>query len=552
MAPIPDVKFNTKLSAWLIALGLGAVLGFAAEEEIKPEGTHVEIEPIQFGTHTSGKPITIKTIAMNRDGDLLVGISWGEGEMEFAQPRENDGGGGRDRRFRGSGGERRPGVSGGLMQMLPVLLALDENGDGEISNGEIEKAEEALAKLDKNGDGKLTGDELRPNQGQRGRAFGGGQRDRLPVARSDSQAQDSDKSSDEIENILEFGTEEEIAELAREIDPRSFFEALRGMDSDDRRKVMGALPEEVRSRFRSRFGGRRPGDRGGERGQSRGRAARGAGGGDRPERRGNRGPLAIDDLFKHQYGIRVISLDGSVKAEWPMPDDGPHPKMIHACDDGTVYVAGHGKMASYDKNGKRLAMADIDKLSGDKSLAAGMFVSDKHVFLAVGMGNSMRATEDIYRFNRDLTDAKKIIEQQYGCCSHIDMQVMNGELLIAENSRHRVNRFDLDGKSLGRWGKRDRTGIEGFAACCNPVNIDIGPGNILYTAESGIGRIKKYTPEGEYLGVVGYVDTTEFDRGSRLAAQTCYIPIEVNKDASRVYVMDVRANLIRVLAPRKK
>jgi hypothetical protein len=534
------VKFNTKLSVCLVALGLGVVFGFSAEEEAKPQGTHTEIEPIQFGTHSSGKPITIKTIAMNRDSDLLVGISWGEGEMEFAQPRGNDGGGGRDRRFRGSGGERRPGFRGGLMQMLPVLLALDENGDGEISNGEIEKAEEALAKLDKNGDGKLTGDELRPNKGQRGRAFGGGQQDRLPVARSGSQAQDSDKSSDEIENILEFGTEEEIAELAREIDPRSFFEALRGMDSDDRRKLMGALPEEVRSRF----GGRRAG-----RGEGGGR---GGGGGDRSERRGNRGPLAIDDLFKHQYGIRVISLDGSVKAEWSMPDDGPHPKMIHACDDGTVYVAGHGKMASYDKNGKRLAMADIDKLSGEKSLAAGMFVSDKHVFLAVGMGNSMRATEDIYRFNRDFTEAKKIIEQQYGCCSHIDMQVMNGELLIAENSRHRVNRFDLDGKPLGRWGKRDRTGIEGFAACCNPVNIDIGPGNVLYTAESGIGRIKKYTPEGEYLGVVGYVDTTEFDSGSRLAAQTCYIPIEVNKDASRVYVMDVRANLIRVLAPRKK
>jgi hypothetical protein len=295
--------------------------------------------------------------------------------------------------------------------------------------------------------------------------------------------------------------------------------------------------------LRGQFGGRRPGER------SRSSGGRAGGGG---ERRGNRGPLAIDDLYEHTYGVRVISPDGSVKAEWPMPDSGPHPKMIHACDDGTVYVAGHGKIASYDKSGKRLAMIDIDKLSGEKALAAGMFVSDKHVFLAVGMGNSMRATEDIYRFNRDLTGVKKIIEQQYGCCSHIDLQVMNGELLIAENSRHRVNRFDLDGKPLGKWGKRDRTGIEGFAACCNPVNIDIGPDNVLYTAESGIGRIKKYTPEGEYLGVVGYVDTTEFDRGSRLAAQTCYIPIEVNMDASRVYVMDVRANLIRVLAPRKK
>ena len=163
----------------------------------------------------------------------------------------------------------------------------------------------------------------------------------------------------------------------------------------------------------------------------------------------------------------MISSDGSVKAEWPMPDDGPHPKMIHACQDGTVYVAGHGKIASYDREGKRLAMADFDKISDSKSLAAGLFVSDKHVFLAVGTGNSMRATEDIWRFNRNLTGAKKIIEQQYGCCSHIDMQVMNGELLIAENSRHRVNRFDLDGNRIGRWGKRDRTGIEGFAACCN-------------------------------------------------------------------------------------
>jgi hypothetical protein len=421
------------------------------------------------------------------------------------------------------------------MQALPVVVALDANGDGEISTEEIEKAEEALAKLDKNGDGKLSGDEVRPSRG-------GSQRERRPG----DQAQGTEKSGDEVARILEFGSEEDIADLAREASSRQFMEALREMSSDDRRKVMSALPGEVRSRLgrlRGQFGGRRPGER------SRSSGGRSGGGG---ERRGNRGPLAIDDLYEHTYGVRVISPDGSVKVEWPMPDSGPHPKMIHACDDGTVYVAGHGKIASYDKSGKRLAMIDIDKLSGEKALAAGMFVSDKNVFLALGMGNSMRATEDIYRFNLDLTGAKKIIEQQYGCCSHIDLQVMNGELLIAENSRHRVNRFDLDGKPLGKWGKRDRTGIEGFAACCNPVNIDIGPDNVLYTAESGIGRIKKYTPEGEYLGVVGYVETTEFDRGSRLAAQTCYIPIEVNMDASRVYVMDVRANLIRVLAPRKK
>ena len=522
-----------KRFAWVAALGFCVALG-QAQEEANPEGTHAEIKPIQFGKHASGHPITIKTIAMTHEDDLLVGISWGEGKMEFAQPRSDDEPSRRDRRSRGSGNERRP---GGVLQRLPVIIALDENEDGEISAEEIEKAEAALAKLDKDGNGKLSGDEVRPS-----RTSGG--RDRRP----DGRVERGSKPQAEVERILEFGTEEEIAELAREVEPRQFFEAMRDMEYEDRRKIMSVLPEEIRLQFRNRRNGTR--ERGGDRGRDRG--GRGGEGGDRPERRGNRGPLSVDDLFKHTYGIRVLSPDGSVKAEWPMPDNGPHPKMIHACEDGTVYVAGHGKIASFDRDGKRIAMADIDKISDSKSLAAGLFVSDKHVFLAVGTGNSMRATEDIYRFNRDLTGAKKIIEQQYGCCSHIDMQVMDGELLIAENSRHRVNRFDLEGNRIGRWGKRDRTGIEGFAACCNPVNIDIGPGNVLYTAESGVGRIKTYTPDGKFLGVVGYVDTTEFDRGSKLAAQTCYIPIEVNKDASRVYVMDVRANLIRVLAPKKK
>ena len=69
----------------------------------------------------------------------------------------------------------------------------------------------------------------------------------------------------------------------------------------------------------------------------------------------------------------------------------------------------------------------------------------------------------------------------------------------------------------------------------------------IYTAESGIGRVKKYRQDGTFLGLVGYVDTTKFDRGSKLAAASCYIPVEVSPDERRVYVLDVRAEFIRVL-----
>jgi hypothetical protein len=49
------------------------------------------------------------------------------------------------------------------------------------------------------------------------------------------------------------------------------------------------------------------------------------------------------------------------------------------------------------------------------------------------------------------------------------------------------------------------------------------------------------------LGVVGMVDTTNFDGNTSLAVGACYMPIEVTPDGDRVYVMDVRANIIRVL-----
>ncbi len=56
-----------------------------------------------------------------------------------------------------------------MMRMLPVLAALDANGDGKISTEEINNATAALKKLDKNKDGELTTEEMRPNFASMGR-----------------------------------------------------------------------------------------------------------------------------------------------------------------------------------------------------------------------------------------------------------------------------------------------------------------------------------------------------------------------------------------------
>ncbi len=48
---------------------------------------------------------------------------------------------------------------------LPVLQALDKNGDGEVSAEELAAAPAALRSLDKNADGKLEGEEIVPSFG---------------------------------------------------------------------------------------------------------------------------------------------------------------------------------------------------------------------------------------------------------------------------------------------------------------------------------------------------------------------------------------------------
>lgn len=355
---------------------------------------------------------------------------------------------------------------------------------------------------------------------------------------------------DRVRAALQTNSRESWDQLLKDVTPEDFRAAMMNAAPETRREIMPRLPENVRAELAPGLG--RPGGPGGP-----GRPGGPGGTGTPPGQRGmrdtfveNRGgisPQLSIDHTGHTYALKVVSPEGKVLATWPMTD-GLQPKMIFGCDDGTVYVAGGGRLAQFNDNGKLLKQVDTDKIYGQKAQSSGLCADKDHVYIAFGMGNSTRATEDFFKFKRDLTEPRMIVERQFGCCSHIDMRVVGGELLIAENSRHRVNRFDLDGKPIGTWGRRDRENLAGFAACCNPCNFDLGNDGVLYTAESGVGRVKKYSPDGKFLGLVGYVDTTKFDGGSQLAAQSCYIPMEVNHDASRIYVMDVRAAIIRVLA----
>ena len=238
------------------------------------------------------------------------------------------------------------------------------------------------------------------------------------------------------------------------------------------------------------------------------------------------------------------------------------PESIDVAPDGTIYCGGQGRLARLDKTGKLLKTVDVPENAAtppsemrrawsQPQRISGIAVSGNDLFVAFGSGWSLGSKSKLFRFNRELEDPQLLAEGLRGCCQRCDCAARDGVLYLAENSAHRVVRYDRQGEVLGKWGARSRTEIEGFGACCNPMNLAFDSRGVLYTAESGLGRVKRYAPDGKFLGLVGYAGTERFERAGHLAASCSNIAIAVTPDGKRVYVMDYKENLVRVLQEKK-
>jgi sugar lactone lactonase YvrE len=262
-----------------------------------------------------------------------------------------------------------------------------------------------------------------------------------------------------------------------------------------------------------------------------------------------KGNLLVGDLATKK--ILHVSPDDKLVATWQLDFA---PQAIHIRADGRVYVGGMGeiRLMKLDAEGKVLSTAKIAGEGVPKARVAAITSTEKDLFVSFGSGRSLRALATIVRFDLDGGNPKEIATRLRGCCQRLDLVTRNGVLYAAENAVHRVVKYDRDGNVLAKWGKRDRTGEEGFGSCCNPMNICFGADGSLYTAESGLGRIKRYTVDGKYLGIVGIVGTDKFNRAGGLAVSCSNICVAPNADASRVFVMDLKGSRIRVLAAEPK
>mgnify|MGYP003860838159 CR=1 FL=1 len=176
-----------------------------------------------------------------------------------------------------------------------------------------------------------------------------------------------------------------------------------------------------------------------------------------------------------------------------------------------------------------------------KAAVTGIAVGQQDVFVATPSPKGFGYC--VWRLDHDLKNPQRIVDRLVGCCGQMDIQTYNGDLYVAENSRKRVLRFDRQGKQLAAWGKAERADEEGFGSCCNPMNIRFGPNGEVYTSEASLGRIKRYSIDGQFLGIVG---TAEIVPGCK------HVPIAISSDGQRVYMLDINRTHVVVLGRKGK
>lgn len=230
--------------------------------------------------------------------------------------------------------------------------------------------------------------------------------------------------------------------------------------------------------------------------------------------------------------IRIFSPDGTKLKTWPLKSTA---QAICVDPKGAIFIGGMGRVAQLDQSGKPIFSAPIPKMANAD--VSGIAVSDQDVFVVT------QSPEDfgfsVTRFDRSLKNPKKVLSQLSGCCGQMDVQAFRGELWVAHNGRHKVERYSRDGKMLSSFGKNDRKAADGFGGCCEPKNIRFAPDGTLLTAESGPPTVvKRFDLNGKFLGVVA---TPNIQTGC------VRVTVEATKNGARYYVINTDDGTMHVI-----
>jgi hypothetical protein len=274
-------------------------------------------------------------------------------------------------------------------------------------------------------------------------------------------------------------------------------------------------------------------------------------------------------------GIRIYSPDGKLLKTLPLEIK---PGAVCVVKDGSIFVAGDGKLLKLDPAGKVLASAPspvaaepvvmskemenqfaqqaqamkrpvaevkqqmVSSLENRRNEVNGLAATDQDVFMTVGAPSDF--TFRVYRFDHALQNPKLVVEKLRGCCSTMDVQAHDGKLFVAHNARHQVEVRDRDGTELSKFGTKGQVKPSDFGGCCEPKCLRVLPGGDILAAESGPPTcIKRFSATGEFIEVVAVVPGGD--------GNCVRVTVAASPDGSRYYMLDTTKDSIRVFAAKK-
>ncbi len=208
-------------------------------------------------------------------------------------------------------------------------------------------------------------------------------------------------------------------------------------------------------------------------------------------------------------------------------------RLLTYAEQKTLY---EGQLKMIEQSAGRVTSSDamISRKLGITALA----VTSQDIFLCC---NSVEGTGyEVWRMTHEFSEPTKVVIALGGCCGQCDIQATDDHLVLAENTKFKVALLDRDGNRKTDFGKGDRKAVDGFGSCCNPMNVRCCDNGDILTAESSIGTIKRFSKEGELLGVVGK---------AKIGGGCKHVALGFDATRDRYYMMNIDKDHICVLVP---
>ena len=192
--------------------------------------------------------------------------------------------------------------------------------------------------------------------------------------------------------------------------------------------------------------------------------------------------------------IKAFEISGKLRNRWQTQ----RPALaVAASRDGHVYVGEDGQIEIFDPAAKTARVWRDGKMLG-RVTAIGF--SGNHVFAGDAAGRAIRRLDHEGRCLNTIGADNNVggLLIPNGVVSF----AVDGDGIIhaANPGKHRVERYSGDGKLVGQFGKFSFHDPAGFTGCCNPTNIAVA--DRIYVTEKGGPRLKAYSRDGQFQGVI--------------------------------------------------